>query len=316
MGPDDAGGWAIWLRDQPSGSVLRFGPDEGDTAERLFQQLEYFEVLAPETEVMPGQDRDDRSSSEEVEGSSRTAWGVTGTSDHHPSAVHPSHLQPTTQRRDRAPRAWLKPTRVGIASLAIAASTYLVTLLPLGDDPALSAGRSLFGREADALLPSVPPESSDPQLDRSAPSTLPGVEVHANSEGGYLFSYPESWTVEVQGGKTLLADPDDSVRVRFGTARDGSLSRTSASLVASVMRSHDGARVLTSSRESTPEGMRALIVGGTLPDDVEGRFLAIAVKATSANKAITVFFSAGSDVLEDLGAIRAILSSFRVGTGS
>lgn len=223
----------------------------------------------------------------------------------------PPYLGPVRTSRTRAALTRIATGVILVAVVAaIAAIATLVTQLPR--NPGVQT------RGAGSVAVPAPagsqPESSDPSTDDSpnnAPA-VPGVRVFANPEGGYLFSYPGSWTVTERGGEAVLTSPDGAVRVVFGRTPGRSLSRSSDLLVEQVMRAHAGVQVLSSSRESTEQGLRTVLVGGTV-DETE-RFLAISVEGEGDNKAITVFFPKGQQTPQVLRAIRAVIASYRVST--
>lgn len=315
-GADSADGWAIWLRERPSAPALRFGADEHDRAQRLFEELEFFETFSKET--VPESSRSgDRPEARSTLHGGKPAKAISLRSRLDAYERHPSHRRPTllpSPPRDHhrhAPKSAVTVTKVGLTILATA---ILAALAVLVVEQPLNSGRDsqVVGSGAPAPVSSEPSPTNPEEA-----STLPGVQVYANQEGGYLFSYPDSWTVDERGTEANLTSPDGSVRVVFGLAPGGSLSRASDVLVERVMHSHSGVQVMTSSRRSTEQGMRTLLVGGTVREDgVGGRFLAILVQGFDENKAITVYFPRGLSVLDTLADIRAVVSSYRVATPS
>jgi len=158
------------------------------------------------------------------------------------------------------------------------------------------------------------PASPDPPsvISPNDAPAVPGVRVYANLAGGYLFSYPDSWTVTERETEAILESPDGTVRVVFGRTPRRSLSRASDLLVQQVMRSHAGVQVLSSSRDSTEQGLRTLLVGGTVAETE--RFLAISVEGDGDNKAITMFFPKGQQSPQIIRVIREVIASYRVST--
>lgn len=297
LGSDGTDGWVIRLREEPDGVLLRFAPDEREAAEHLFRQLEFFERL-PEDVAFPDVLR-----------------------DRLPPPPVPGMVPGPRRRWHRPSRTWVTLAKTTAALMMIAAATFFAAQLsPLTDRDRVTAG-SLFGEEqrsrSSAPASAIPEATSERQTLTSPPAALPGIEVHANPVGGYLFSYPDSWSVESRGGRATLADPDEGVQVVFRPARNGPLAQVSAALVAGVERSRDGVQILDPLRDVTAQGLPAITVGGTfLQGAVEGRFLAIVVGGSTENTSISVFFAPGDGVLADLDDIRAILSSYRVGTAT
>jgi hypothetical protein len=289
-------GWAIWIRAQPTAPILRFGPGEREKAWRLFEQLELLEGRAS-PEAGPGQ----RAEISPPPEASDSEWlGL---------LPPPPYLGPARTSRTRAALTRLATGVIVVAIIAaIAAIAALVTQLPR------TPGAQT--REAGSVAVPVPagsqPESPSSETASEDAPAVPGVRVYANPAGGYLFSYPASWTVTERGTEAVLTSPDATVRVVFGRTPGRSLSHSSDLLVEQVMRSHAGVQVLSSSRESTEQGLRTLLVGGTM--DETQRFLAISVEGFGDNKAITVFFPKGRQEPQILRAIRAVIASYRVST--
>jgi hypothetical protein len=191
---------------------------------------------------------------------------------------------------------------------AIAAIAALLMQLPhnSGAEMRGAGGTPISAPEGSMPASPDPPSVTSPD---DAPA-VPGVRVYANLAGGYLFSYPDSWKVTERGTEAILDSPDGTVRVVFGRIPRRSLSRASDLLVQQVMRSHADVQVLRSSRDSTEQGLRTRLVGGTLAETE--RFLAISVEGDGDNKAITVFFPKGRQSPQIIGVIRAVIASYRV----
>jgi len=290
-------GWAIWIRAQPTAPILRFGAGEQEKAWRLFVQLELLEGRAS-TGAVPGQ-RPERPAPPEASDSEGLE-----------PLPPPPYLGPSRALRTNAALTRLATGVIVVAFVAaLAAIAALVTLPRTPGVQTRAEGSIAIPTPAGSR-----PASSDPSSENSpddAPG-VPGVRVYANTAGGYLFSYPGSWTVTDGGTDAVLTSPDGTVQVVFGRTPGRSLSRSSDLLVEQVMRSHAGVEVLSSSRESTEQGLRTVLVGGTV-DETE-RFLAISVEGDGDNKAITVFFPQGRQPPQVLRAIRAVIASYRVST--
>jgi hypothetical protein len=291
-------GWAIWVRAQPTAPILRFGPGEREKARRLFEQLELLEERASD------------------QGGSRQPVPSREPPDPHPSEWPPPLPLPPFHGPLRVSRARSSLTKLanGVIILAVlaalAAVAALVTQMPRDTGAQRREAASAPVPSLQGTLPTPPGSPSDTPTD-DAPA-VPGVRVFASSAGGYLFSYPDSWTVTERGTEVVLTSPDGAVRVVFGRTPGGPLSQASEVLVEQVMRSHAGVHVLSSSRESTEQGLRTVLVGGTV--DQTERFLAISVEGHDDNKAITVFFPEGRQPPQILRAIRAVIASYRVST--
>jgi hypothetical protein len=142
---------------------------------------------------------------------------------------------------------------------------------------------------------------------------LPGFDVHVNKEGGYLFSYPDTWTVSHTGEVTRLLGPTGDVEMTFGIAPSRALEPASDRVVAEVADAYSDVELVTSEVDRTPQGQRSLVVGGTATDAAGDRvrFLVITIQGADQTRAITVRFDAESDPLDSLSVIREVVASFR-----
>ena len=92
----------------------------------------------------------------------------------------------------------------------------------------------------------------------------------------------------------------------FGVAPPGPLEEASVRVVESLTDTYRNAKLVTGGIERTPGGIRFLMVGGRAAHATGApvRFLVITIQGPDENRAITVRFSAHSDPLEALPAIR------------
>ena len=167
-------------------------------------------------------------------------------------------------------------------------------------------------RPRDQVSPG--PTSPDPPNDATTtPSSLPGVNVHVDDKAGYLFSYPISWALSPSGEDALLVSPDGDVVMSFGMAPTGSLERASDGVVESLASAYGDVELIAGNVERNEQGQPSLVVGGT-GTDANGdliRFLAITIRGSDGNRAITVHYSVDSDPIATLPAIREIVASYR-----
>jgi hypothetical protein len=161
--------------------------------------------------------------------------------------------------------------------------------------------------------PAASPEVRTGGETSAADDQLPGLRVHVNKEAGYLFSYPDTWTVSHSGETTRLLGPKDEIVMTFGMAPSRALEPASDRVVAEVASSYSDVELVTGEVGRTPQGQRSLVVGGRATDAAGDavRFLVITIRGTDQTRAITVRFDAESDPLDSLSVIREIIASFR-----
>jgi hypothetical protein len=175
----------------------------------------------------------------------------------------------------------------------------VIAFLRSREDPAVPS------RETPAT-PAASPSAGTGEETSGAGDQLPGFGVHINEDAGYLFSYPDTWTVTDSGETTRLLGPTGDVVMTFGVAPSRSLQAASDQLVAEVADSFSDVELVTSEVERTPQGHRSLVVGGRGMDasgDAD-RFLVITIRGSDRTRAITVRFDAESDPLDSLSVIR------------
>ncbi len=204
--------------------------------------------------------------------------------------------------------------RRGVASRTAIFVTVLCALLAV---PAIALMRASRDTPVPSSgTPATPPASPEVRAGREtsgAEDQLPGFGVHVNKEVGYLFSYPDTWTVSHSGETTRLLGPKGDVVMTFGMAPSRALEPASNRIVAEVASSYSGVELVTGEVERTPQGHRSLVVGGRATDASGDavRFLVITIQGTDLTRAITVRFAAESDPLDSLPVIREIVESFR-----
>jgi hypothetical protein len=206
-----------------------------------------------------------------------------------------------------------KPRRGGASRTAIFV-TVLCALLAVPVIALIRAGRDTpFPSPGIPASPATSPEVRPGPETPGAEDQLPGFGVHVNEQAGYLFSYPDTWTISQSGETTRLLNPKGDIVMMFGMAPSGALEPTSDRVVTEVASSYSDVELVTRDVERTPQGQRSLVVGGRAIDAAGNplRFLVITIQGTDQNRAITVRFAAGSDPLDSLPLIREIVASFR-----
>jgi hypothetical protein len=197
-------------------------------------------------------------------------------------------------------------TAMFIALVCALVAVPVIAWVRLGQEPAAPTRRT---PATGAAGPTVGAEAGTFEN----PAQLPGFGVHVNQAAGYLFSYPDAWTVSDTGGTARLVPPTGDIVMTFGMAPARGLEAASAELVEEVTRPYTDVELVSSEIERTPQGQPSLVVGGR-GTDVTGeavRFLVITIHGSDDTRAITVRFDPGSDPLESLPVIREIVASFR-----
>lgn len=213
--------------------------------------------------------------------------------------------------RERRADRW---SRRGVASRTAIFVTVLSALLAVPVIALIRASMDTPVRSAGTpATPATSPEVSPGRETSGAEEQLPGFGVHVNEQAGYLFSYPDTWTVSRSGETTRLLNPKGDIVMMFGMAPSRALGPASDRVVAKVASSYSDVELVTGEVERTPQGQRSLVVGGRATDAAGDavRFLVITIQGTDQTRAITVRFAAGSDPLDFLPVIREIVASFR-----
>ena len=221
------------------------------------------------------------------------------------------------QAADRTSDRWSRtdPSKLtaGILVMAFIGLVIYLTIVRGVGGGTLSQG--VLSQEGNGLNPLTPGAEmpSRPGPMAALPSSLPGVNVHVNAGGGYLFSYPDSWELTSSGETDELVSLSGDVVMSFGVAPSGPLRQASDRVLRSLTSPYSDIRLVSDRAERTEQGQRGLVIGATATD-ANGAFvrlMAITIRGPDHNRAITVRFSASSDLLNALPAIRQIIGSFR-----
>jgi len=213
--------------------------------------------------------------------------------------------------RERLADGW---SRRGVASRTAILVTVLSALLAVPVIALIRAGRDTpVPSSGTPATPAASPEIRAGRDTSAAEDQLPGFGVHVNEQAGYLFSYPDAWTLSHSGETTRLLSPKGDIVMTFGLAPSRALEPASDRVVAKVASSYSDVELVTGEVERTPQGQPSLVVGGRATDasGAAVRFLVITIRGTDQTRAITVRFAAGSDPLDSLPVIREIVASFR-----
>ncbi len=204
--------------------------------------------------------------------------------------------------------------RLGVASRTAIFVTVLCALLAVPVIALIRASRDTpVPSSGTPATSAAGPEVRAGEETSGTEDQLPGFGVHVNKEAGYLFSYPDTWTVSHSGETTRLLNPKGDIEMTFGMAPSRELEHASNRVVAEVASSYSEVELVTGEVERTPQGQPSLVVGGRATDAAGDavRFLVITIRGTDQTRAITVRFSGGSDPLDSVPAIREIVASFR-----
>ena len=201
------------------------------------------------------------------------------------------------------------------AGISVALAVTAIAVLPLG-----SLDRDEPRPDASPTDPSPNPQptpepSGDPELFPSVPPAL-DLSTYRNAQAGYLFDYPDDWDVARSPTATVLSDPTGQVVISFDTAPPGSLKGTSDRLVEELTNAYVGSEIIATDTGQTPQGYPSIVVGGTATDGsgLSIRFLLVTIDGPNAsNRALSIRFPADTDP-DDLGAVLAVVGSFRFDT--
>ena len=99
----------------------------------------------------------------------------------------------------------------------------------------------------------------------------------------------------------------------FGVAPPGPLRQASNGVLGRLTDAYSNVELVSDRVERTEQGQRGLVTGATATD-ANGAFvrlMAIIIRGPDQNQSITIRFSASSNPLHALSAIRQIVASFR-----
>lgn len=146
----------------------------------------------------------------------------------------------------------------------------------------------------------------------SGPDQRVAERRFVNRQGDYAFRYPKGWEVSAQGTASKVVSPGGEVVISFGIGPKGKLEEAAARFASVVQSAYGDVQILGTERREIG-GRPALIVAGlgTNASGVRIRFLAITVDSGRGNHSISVFVAEGSDPVEVLPPVQAIVASFR-----
>jgi hypothetical protein len=168
------------------------------------------------------------------------------------------------------------------------------------------------GRSSDAAVegPAVP-EERPPASDGSG-SPLGAFRVHRDERTGYRFSYPIGWEVSASERITRLVDAAGGIIISFRTEPSGSIEDFSERLMGILASRYAPLDLVAREEGESPQGEPSLVLGGmaTDSDGSSFRFMIVTIEGTDRNRAVTVRFSADSNLLDVSSSIRRIVGSF------
>jgi hypothetical protein len=173
--------------------------------------------------------------------------------------------------------------------------------------PGASSDRAVGGPGGMGIAPGERPSAAGgPREEFGA------VRVYRDERTGYRFAYPSNWEVSASEGVTRLVDAAGEVDISFHTAPSGSIEDFSDRLVGILASRYAPLDIVTRENAETPQGEPSLILGGEATD-IDGssiNFVIVTIEGPDRNRAITVRFSADSDLLDVSSSIRQIVGSF------
>jgi hypothetical protein len=173
--------------------------------------------------------------------------------------------------------------------------------------PGGSSDRAVEGPGGTGAAPEERPPTSD-----GSGTPLGAFRVYQDERTGYRFSYPSGWEVSASEGITRLVDSAGEIIISFRTAPSGSIEDFSERLVGILASRYAPLDLVAREEGETPQGESSLVLGGNATD-IDGssiRFMIVTIEGPDRNRAITVRFSADSDLLDVSSSIRRIVGSF------
>jgi hypothetical protein len=217
------------------------------------------------------------------------------------------------QSRRRVPDWIVVVALTGIVGLASMAT--LSALRDAGGERS-AANADLTGPGGDRAVdrPGVvgaAPEDRPP-ASNGGDTPLGTFRVYQDERTGYRFSYPSGWEVSASEGITRLVDAAGEIMISFRTAPSGSIEDFSERLVGILASRYSPLDLVARENGETPQGEPSLVLGGkaTDTDGSSINFMIVAIEGLDRNRAITVRFSADSDLLDVSSSIRRIVGSF------
>jgi hypothetical protein len=197
------------------------------------------------------------------------------------------------------------------ASLSVILIVAVVALIRAAGGTQRASTKAASPGPTEAVPPAI--EAPAGQEVSDSANRRPGLKVHVNAQAGYRFSFPDSWELSRSEETARLVSPDGGVVMVFGIAPPGPLEEASRRVVESLTDTYRNAKFVTGGIEGRLGGLRFLTVGGKAAHATGApvRFLAITIQGPDENQAITVRFTAHSDPLEALPAIRKIIASYK-----
>lgn len=197
------------------------------------------------------------------------------------------------------------------AALSVMLVVAVVTVIRAAGGTQRASTKTVSTGPTEAAPPAIDAPAGQEALDSG--NGRSGLEIYVNAQAGYRFSFPDSWQLSRSEETARLVSSDGGVVMVFGVAPPGPLEEASVRVVETLTDTYRNAKLVAGGIERTPGGIRFLMVGGKAANatGVPVRFLAITIQGPDENQAITVRFSAHSDPLEALPAIRKIIASYK-----
>jgi hypothetical protein len=172
--------------------------------------------------------------------------------------------------------------------------------------PGGSSDRAVEGPGGTGAAPVERPPASE------GSSELGAFRVYRDERTGYRFSYPSDWEVSATEEITRLVDAAGGTTVSFRTAPSGSIEGFSERLMDILANRYGQLDLVAREEGETSQGEPFLVLGGKATD-IDGssvNFMIVTIEGPDRNRAITVRFSADSDLLDFSSSIQRIAGSF------
>jgi hypothetical protein len=202
----------------------------------------------------------------------------------------------------------------GIAGLASVAT--LSALREAGGGRSANGDRDGSGESSDRAvggpggMGATPAER--PSASEGSREQLGTFRVYRDEQTGYRFSYPSDWEVSASEEIIRLVDAAGGTTVAFRTAPSGSIEGFSERLMDILANRYGQLDLVAREDGETARGEPFLLLGGkaTEVDGSSINFMIVTIEGTDRDRAITVRFSADSDLLDFSSSIRRIAGSF------
>lgn len=151
-------------------------------------------------------------------------------------------------------------------AVAISAALVLGVVLQQSDEksakpPANTRGTITADDERAAGQESVSVMTESPAPSEDDAELQPFDGNHVNASGGYVFSYPPSWTVRETGTLTELSSADEQIAISFGLGPSGGIEPAYQDFVSLIDETYKGASVRLVRGDLVEDSLRVKVIG-------------------------------------------------------